>query len=1006
MQTSATALGGHGRNPSDWQLYSPLGQHDQAEADDERTPTIKQSSKFSASPEPINAHVGQGNIQTQFSQFNMSSQPQPLQPQQQPQLQPQYISQSPVAERKDVQRPSAAAPNSSQNQISDNRTPEPQVSRPSTVSSMSGAARNDTIDNVIQAWYAPLMVDSSIQTSLPPSRVTSPDVRSRSQVGPAIHNIQTQTDFPPQVETREIEKDPYEDIQNEYKATLKRFAGMLRQEAAAEGDEEKFQIFQGFVIRELRLRSVLYGVEATPQEQPQKQPSAQAVEQRNNGQQDPETARLTSPNASKQMNKPSAGVRAEISTQLPKLNLEESSRPSSRDDSYVVVNANDDDEYSPGGRPRMTSRGTTVPVNVDSIGAPAHNVPNTGPVSLSNGSGDMSPSLNAPMTLDDYVMPERPSSTKNVTATVGSNHELHMPPGNPLTSPASAALTGPINFQPDRTPYQPFRYGEGSQAPIPEVRIHAPTDSYTTLRQNQAAESGRTLVSDPPPANLDSAPDRSQSATPSGGRREHEEAFIGLIRAKSKAIRNTQKSSGHSRPDSPAILRAGTPLPRSSPAPPPVSPLIKSIQSLRATVPKSVPLPFDSESTPPAKLEPIVSMLQKMGDDFGFIHSRVLSWDKSNRQVRGKQESERQVRQSENESHIDELFNDNEIGYADIAVLEKKFQLDEAGKKYKEDQDELDSFTKGVYHFVVEKIEDEITDLTRLQSTAIDVLDLESVSAAKQLQSLTSEPADSSNPRNRASVCIAMELLHEIHDKLEIRHLKVAEANFERERRRKRLELSVLYTNDDRPGIRKLEAEFSKAEKLQVLEESRKKAERITRLLDSFDRAVVRGLAEDQDVVDDMLAKVKAVHDLLLNASPADIETSDSLYGPEGVRDLLVETSMAVDYLLDDSTSLVKLLSKADTSSNDADFALYIAEAKLADESPEKFEKLKREKEAEDRKINEELTTRLNGIAMTPGDVKRLIRELRDKVGEDSGHKERISKALEAAKARNATASG
>ncbi len=36
---------------------------------------------------------------------------------------------------------------------------------------------------------------------------------------------------------------------------------MLRKEAAADSDEEKFDIFQTFVSKELRLRSLIYGVE-------------------------------------------------------------------------------------------------------------------------------------------------------------------------------------------------------------------------------------------------------------------------------------------------------------------------------------------------------------------------------------------------------------------------------------------------------------------------------------------------------------------------------------------------------------------------------------------------------------------------------------------------------------------------------------------------------------------------------------------------------------------------
>ena len=55
--------------------------------------------------------------------------------------------------------------------------------------------------------------------------------------------------------------DPYADLEPEFKASLKRYGSMLRKESAADTDEAKFDIFQAFVKKELRLRSLLYGIE-------------------------------------------------------------------------------------------------------------------------------------------------------------------------------------------------------------------------------------------------------------------------------------------------------------------------------------------------------------------------------------------------------------------------------------------------------------------------------------------------------------------------------------------------------------------------------------------------------------------------------------------------------------------------------------------------------------------------------------------------------------------------
>ncbi|KIV94481.1 hypothetical protein PV10_02246 [Exophiala mesophila] len=908
--------------------------------------------------------------------------------------------------------------------------------------SMVATDESTTIDSVVQAWTAPLHPRHQYQNAARPgSRDSARDV--------SLENTPT---------VRVV--DEYGDLEPEFKASLKRYAAMLAKESAASTDEDKFNIFQSFVNKELRLRSLLYGVELPNVVKEVKKAasladiqaalpanvkpadvskaidtlkrdgpaSAHSVGQEQKSQREAvpiatgtaeEATAATAPNGhavnegvAPQVTMPTtqrapSPARPPPLTQLQtKSTVEE--RPGSKDGSFVMVGSNgiEEGEYSPGGRPRVPQR--AVHAQGDANVHEPHQVSqltnqttlphtgHTGPLGTQvflpgRADGSLSPSINAPMVIEDYRMPGPPSPGVNAPILVLPEMA---PPSSAPSSSATNKPSKPIKFEPPRPAYTPFRYNSAVQDEKPKT-LQPADKAYSSLR-NSVVDSGRLMAID-----TLAAPSRPKSA---GGRREHEEAFIGLIRQQSMAVRKQTPASSRLVPD---IIRPGTAAPdlRGPPpmsvrigtpvnAPIPEDPMRKAVGNLRSVLPpEAIPAtPIDGPNHPQLKM--IRAKIDGIHDDFGFIHAAVVEWDRTNREVRKQQDAERQARQQESEAHIDALFNDNEIGYADIGELEADFKLGEAERRYRENQEELESFTTQVFNKVTDTLQREIAELTTAHTLAIDLLDMSSEAVSHWF---------AANPRlanERAKMSDVMSCVLVLFNKLEVRHQKLAEAHVERERRRKHLELTVLYTNGDTAGVKKLDSEFATAEKMQVLHEARARDSRANKLMDSFDRATVRGLGDNQTFVDDLLVKVQ---DIKRAIGKSDKAATEKMLEKDGVKDLLDLAQETVNLVITDSRRLLALSNEADVLLNESDYGVSVAEARVANADKATYSKLESEKKKEDTKLVEEMNARVSSVVKGPTEVLTLIKEILTEEGEDSEHKERMRKALEAAKQRNAS---
>lgn len=850
---------------------------------------------------------------------------------------------------------------------------------------------NGNIDSVIQAWTSPL------RPTHPPDQTARPESRTSGRVA-----------SPEPSPTAKV-VDPYADLEPEFKASLKRYGAMLRKESAAETDEAKFDIFQAFVKKELRLRSLLYGIElpkenATPveakpaeaakaiesvkQEKPViEHPRHSVVEPASK----PAPVLTPAPAPTKPVEAPRPEPPQAFQPPRPsappvvtKPALEE--RRPSKDESFVLVDSggNEEGEYSPGGRPRMAKK---PPVTTAQLAIAVDPFPPRGQSLPKKPDADaLSPSINAPMVIDDYRTPGPPSP--GVNAPILVLPEMAPPSGASGTSTPGNKPTKPIKFEPARPAYTPFRYSAATQEEKPKA-LQPADKAYSSLRHS-VIDSGRLMKAD----NL-IPPTRPATAS---GRREHEEAFIGLIRQQSMAVRQKTPGPGGipgairpggadaARRPPPPSMRVGTPANAA-----PKDPLKQAVTGLRSVLPIEAPPATPIEGPGHPKLKIVKAKVDGVLDEFGFIHAKVVEWDKTNKEVRKEQDAERHARQVESEAHIDGLFNDNEIGYADIGDLEAEFKLAEAERRFRENQEELESFTAQVFNPVTERLQKEIAELMTAYTLAIDLLDLESEPVSRLLKGNNEKPRMSD-----VMTCVLA-----LFNKIEVRHQKVAEAQVERERRRKHLELTVLYTNGDTTGVKTLEKDFAVAEKLQVLHEARGKDNRANKLMDSFDRATVRGLGDNQTFIDDLLTKLQELKKITNGDASQNPDSSKNLYEKDGARDTLTLAQEVVNTVITDSRRLLALSNEADVLLNESDFGVSVAEARTANADSATYAKLESEKAKEDAKLVEEMNTRVNSVNKSPADALALIRELVDGIGSDPDHKDRMKKALEAAKQRN-----
>lgn len=494
----------------------------------------------------------------------------------------------------------------------------------------------------------------------------------------------------------------------------------------------------------------------------------------------------------------------------------------------------------------------------------------------------------------------------------------------------------PLATNPPQPIYTPFQYSEGPQRGSDNLSFDRPAyQGYSDLRQ-ASADSGR-VMSNAPNSDGEKSPNPQVS---SPALNEHSETFIGLIREKSVSYKKKSPRRTSSPPPLPMSLRQGI---HTDP-----------IAELRPIV--SSPLSKQSETSWHLTTK---ESLEKYSDDFGYIQEAIRAWEVSAKHRRQELDQERLKRQEESEAHVDALFNDKEIGYADINVLEEEFRQAEARVQLDEERQELEEFINEVFKPLDERLDQEISALRSHYDSALG-----------QLKHENSKIKDSAT--EKYNMPHTMKIVNDIHRKIELRYQKRVNIALDRERRRKKTERRPLVFMGNSSALKKLDADFDQMEKRNVLEAARDRDERANKLMDPFDDAIMLGLGENQSLLDDVSAKMKKIETSHLDSS----SLSDS-----EVEQILKSVSTLVDSLRLDSESMLHNFGVADSTLNNADYRVSVAEARYSNADHDIFRRLDAEKKKEDAKIQHDLNSKLESIRGGPLEITRKINELLEALG-------------------------
>ena len=409
-------------------------------------------------------------------------------------------------------------------------------------------------------------------------------------------------------------------------------------------------------------------------------------------------------------------------------------------------------------------------------------------------------------------------------------------------------------------------------------------------------------------------------------------------------------------------------------------------------------LPESGEIRPdPTQLSDLRQVADAVPDDFSFIHQSVVAWDAKSRRQREINERERHTRQMESEQKIDALFDDHEIGYGDISELESGFKRSEAVRKANEDRLEYKTFVDEVFNVVWARLHYEIDQLNPRYEEYTKILN--DSTAGK----------DMFNPAgNRIALAPTMDALLTLHQKLEIRHQKAFEAVLERDRRLKKTELSPWYSLGNVAKVKQLEKQFEDAEKKAIVEYCRQRDIRANNLMDVLDQNTLRGVGANQDYMEMVMKAVRRIASGRAFASQPGGESGVGL-------DEVTKAKMVTKALATSSEQIVQTFHVADMLLNAADYELSVAKAKLSKADAITFQTLREERAKEDQKLMRDLEHRLALIRedsrRTHDEIVKLLlflgvqnghAESPSQAPDELGHEERLHRALEEAKRRNA----
>lgn len=811
--------------------------------------------------------------------------------------------------------------------------------------------KTNTIDDLITSWQQPL---PSMQIGgLHPrsSRHSSVSALDEAPSPPVVEQVGRSSSIIKSIHQPSLASlDPIlQDIQElrpESRASLERYLTALRREGAATTDGEKFRAFKAFMDKEIRLKAILYGIDEYESTAIQRNVAGDASH--------PQTAKiqeslmpqpsLTQTTGSNN-DHDNSGTQKGLTNKLSQARLDRLAI--SQQETQSPPTSNDDSYVLVDG----TGEGEYSPGGRPRLPRPLTKAEVKLPSNIPTISIPTSPEV--PPKVQGSPSDYAPMVVEDFQTRGADSPSLNAPIVLEHSEIVLGSTTG-SNFKSSYgSVYTPFKYNEGPS-----------NTSYAELRQ-AVAESGRMLSQ----ANSTSSKQTNNEQTRSSSvtLQQQEETFLGLIREKS-----TKRKADWEK-DVPAVS--------------------SSDQNTLASIFEHLQKESQYELKGGSTINSIRQDLELNPDEFGFIRQTVLAWDQENRERTRKLEAGRRQREEESEAHIDELFNAKQIGYPDIKSLESDFERSESQKQQGECREELDSFTSQVYDRVIARLDPEIHRLETIYTRILELLEAHAISHSQLY---------TSHKEGEPKIAPLLELALNAFGKLQVRYRKRVEADREQRRRSTLCDAASNRILGDVDAASRSEIDYASFEKQSAVQVAKEHDERANKLMDIFDPVVVRALSENEQFIDDLKEKVQH----------ADTETREigkfkgDLYGPNGFRQMLTLTETIISATSADSASILQSSDVADQLLNNADYDLSVTKARIENADETTYRQLQEDKAREDEKIRAETTSRLNGIKKGPDETLHLVRSIMARIGDDPEHQERIKKALEAAKKRNAAREG
>ena len=455
--------------------------------------------------------------------------------------------------------------------------------------------------------------------------------------------------------TAENVVNPYEDLDPWGKASLNRFAAMLREEARAESNKDKLNIFNVFTSRESRLRVVLYSTDDDLIVS--HKPAEQKLVEQQLAVQKPE-AKLTAEET---------GFVKQAVQRVNTMNLQRSLK------ALPALPTNRDSVIG------LTGKALAPLVIQDTSNSPARG----GTPEPSTEDSPSDGAIYSPGGRPIISRPQRTSVESGLGLTLHSRSSSLR--GNTVDSPSSSA---PIALQAEgmeESNKPPIR-SKGGRSEVKNYLANRKSvcRPYATLTQG-SLESGANFGREPD-LKLDSDVNVSIVAPTSqynpNNKITGDDASDTTIKQKS-----TGAEPVPALPDLRRFVKAD------------FDPLVLALPGSEAIIHESV------------RLQDLKNVIDAVPDDFTFIHQTVVAWDAKAKKQREENDRQRHARQIESEQRIDSLFDDHEIGYGDISELEAEFKQSEAARRADEDRSEYQTFVADVFNVVWTRLHYELDQL-------------------------------------------------------------------------------------------------------------------------------------------------------------------------------------------------------------------------------------------------------------------------------------------------------